>query len=241
MNKIAFFCLFLLAGCQVQDSGAPAKYKTIMIKADGKVETLPDMATFRIRLDCMKKSTGEAKQCLVEKSQELNRKLLSFGIKQQDILTTSVEMNPVYNWVKNSRVFEGYSSSTTMIVTVKNLDKLDGLYTELIENRNLEIGGLAYSHSQLDSLKNEAYANALKKAGVLADKLLTELPEKKKEILKIGNVAIQASIPEARETKQESVFGFAEAQSASVASNSVSISKGTVTVEAELFVEFQIK
>ncbi|HSI89712.1 MAG TPA: SIMPL domain-containing protein [Adhaeribacter sp.] len=213
-----------------------------MIKAAGEVETVPDMATFRIQLSCLKPTIGASKQCLVDKSNALHKKLLSFNLDPKDILTTSVDLQKGYEWRNNSRVFTGYNSSTTMIVTVKNLDNLDRIYTELIENQNLEIGNLAYSHSKLDSLKNEAYLKALRNSKVLADRLLTELPEKKKEILKIGNVAITSSLPEAKDAQQD--YAYAEAAAAGVrtqANQNISVSRGTVLVNAELFVEYLIK
>lgn len=228
-----------LIGCQDNPALKPAKFKTIMIKSYGEKETLPDLATFYVNLDCLDKSVKSSKQCLVEKSNELNKKLLSFGINQDDILTTSVDMNKRYTWRNNSREFEGYSSSTTLYVTVRDINKLDEIYTELIENRNLDLGGLSYSHSKLDSLKNEAYVDALKKADVLAEKLLAELAESKKEVLKIGNVEISASIPESNQLTNEADGEVKEI--AASKNRSISISKGTVIVNATLFVEYQIK
>lgn len=242
MHKVFLFvALIMLAGCQSQESRLQTKHKTIMIKAAGEVETLPDLATFRIQLSCLKPTITASKQCLVEKSNALNKKLLGFNIDKKDILTTSVDLHKGYEWRNNSRVFTGYNSATTMIITVRNLDNLDRIYTELIENQNLEIGNLAYSHSRLDSLKNEAYLKALRNSKVLADRLLTELPEKKKEILKIGNVAISASLPEPREEHQNLAYEAAPVGVSTQANRSISVSKGTVLVNAELFVEYLIK
>ncbi len=244
MHKItAIIALVALAGCQSGETRFEARHKTIMIKAAGEVETVPDMATFRIQLACLKPTIGSSKQCLVDKSNALNKKLLGFNIDPKDILTTSVDLHKGYEWRNNSRVFTGYNSATTMIVTVKNLNNLDRIYTELIENQNLEIGNLAYSHSKLDSLKNEAYLKALRNSKVLADRLLTELPEKKKEILKIGNVAITASLPEPRDAAQQD-YAYAEAASVGVAAQAnrnISVSRGTVLVNADLYVEYLIK
>jgi len=208
-----------------------------MLRADGKVETLPDLATFSLNLNCLDKSVKASKKCLVTKSNDLNSKLSSFGIAQKDILTTSVEMTKSYTWRNNSNVFEGYLSTTTLFVTVRNIDKLDEIYTELLENRNLDLYGLSYSHSKLDSLKNEAYADALKKAGVLADRLLHEMDNSKKEILKIGNVEISSSVSGV-ETK---AFAKQEESDQESPQKSIAISKGTVEVYASLFIEYLVK
>ena len=238
-NLIGIISLLILASCHNTPISQPTKFKTVMIKSVGEVETLPDMASFYIDLNCLDKSVKASKNCLVKKSNELQQKLLSFGIGKDDILTTSVNMRKSYTWRNSSRVFEGYRSSTNVYVTVRDIDLLDEIYTELLENRNMDIGGLNYSHSKLDSLKNEAYVDALEKSGVLTDKLLEKLPETQKEVLKIGNIEISASMPEADDSQ------FMEYEMADMAfesvNKSIAISKGTVVVNATLFVEYQIK
>ncbi len=192
--------ILLLLCCQ--QNTEYSKFKTVMLKSQGEVETLPDMATFQINLSCLKWSIKESKNCIVDKSNELHAALQSFGIKESDILTTSVNMNKSYVWQNSKRVFKGYDSSTSLYVTVRDIDKLGEIYTELLDNSELTLGGLSYSHSQLDSLENAAYVAALENSKVLTDKLLERLPESKKEILKIGNVEISASLPEAAGEKK---------------------------------------
>ncbi len=236
-NILQIFIILSFLSCQNNRTADPAKFKTIMIKSFGEVEALPDVANFHISLSCLDTSIKASKNCLVEKSNDLVKVLKSFGVAEEDILTTAVSLNRSYTYRNNTRVFEGYRSSTSVFVTVKNIENLDEIYTELLENRNLELGQLSYSHSKIDSLKNEAYSNALEKAGILADKLLEGLPETEKEILKIGNVEISASLPEERNARyQQDVTE--QAESANEAS--IAINKGTVKVNATLFVEYQI-
>ncbi len=234
-NIITIVCILVLASCNTS-SGSDSSFKTIMIRSTGEVETVPDEATFRISLNCLQSTVKSSKDCLVTKSNELIGRLQSLGVPKNDILTTSVDMNKSYTWRNNSNVFEGYNSSTTLIITIKNIDSLDEIYTELLENRNLELGGLSYSHSKIDSLENEAYAKALQKSGVLADKLLEKLPEGKKEVLKIGNVEITSSVPE---ELADANYGIEQAKS--VSAQSIGMNSGTVRVEATLFVEYRIK
>lgn len=239
--RIAFVAYIFLAlvACKPSSIGEPAKFKTIMIKAVGEVETIPNVATFNVDLSCIDRSVKTSKKCLVDRSNQLHTELLSFGIGAKDILTTSVNMEKSYSWRNNSSVFEGYRSSTKIFVTVRDIEKLDEIYTELLENRNLEISGLSYSHSRMDSLSNEAHVNALEKAGVLADRLLTKLPGYEKELLKVGNIEISASLPETRES--ERVEEDYMMQSEMKVNRSIVISKGTVLVSATMYVEYQIK
>lgn len=231
--------IFILAATLVacQNNTHHSMNKTIMIESQGKVEVLPDEASFYINLSCLDKSIATAKQCLVDKSNALIAQLTSFGIKKEDIMTTSVDLQKSYQWINNSQVFEGYRSTTVVHVKMRDISKLDEVYTQLLDNQNLELSGLSYTHSQMDSLKNDACVIALKKSGVLADKLLTELPEKNKEILKIGNVQITSSSP------QPMMMANAEKRMESTGydAGSIAISKGMIEVNATLYVEYSIK
>ncbi len=223
----------MIIGCEKNVSDPD--FKTIMIKSTGEIAALPDQASFHVSLYCMDLSVKDSKNCLVTKSNDLIARLQALGVEKKDITTTSVDLSKSYTWRNNSSVFEGYRSSTSLIVTVKKIEKLDEIYTELLENQNLEMSSLSYGHSDIDSLQNEAYIKALKKSERLADKLLTTLPEKNKEILKIGNVEIESSMPKGRQIAD----GVATEQTA-VVNQSIGMSSGVAKISATLFVEYQI-
>lgn len=218
-------------------------FKTMMLKSEGEVETLPDMATFTIDLNCLNARVAESKKCLVEKSKTLTDRLLAFGIEQNDIKTTSIRSYKSYTWRNNSQIFEGYRSSLTTYVTVKNLNKLDEIYNEFLEDKNLEISGLNYTHSKIDSLGNEAYLNALNKSNALADKLLTGLTETQKEVIKIGNVQISTTTSNTNMGDNDIQYEktLASYEALPHAKPSLSVNKGMVKVNAILYVEYRIK
>ena len=68
--------VILLFGCQNNSPNERSKFKTMMIKSYGEIETLPDIATFHINLNCLDNSVKLSKKCLVEKSNELNSSLI---------------------------------------------------------------------------------------------------------------------------------------------------------------------
>ena len=238
MKRILGVVLSILILASCKDNSTQGNFKTMMIRSVGEVETVPDMASFQINLSCLKKSITDAKTCLVDKSESLHAQLLGFGIDEKDIMTSAVNMNKSYTYERSTRVFQGYEGSTRINITIKDLDQLDEIYSALLENANLELSGLDYTHSKMDSLRNEAHANALTNAGMTADRLLIELPESKKEVLKLGNVQISASTPQANTS---SFSDGLELKSRGTATNQIAISRGTLVVNATLFVEYLIK
>ncbi|GAA0870904.1 hypothetical protein GCM10009117_00490 [Gangjinia marincola] len=120
---------------------------------------------------------------------------------------------------------------------MKNIDDLAEMYTKLLEDKNLNLSGLSYEHSKLDSLKNQAYLKALKKADLLAEELVQQLPESSKEVLKIGNTKLTASHPQSQPSYN---YEMIEEEVSKVQNRSVAINPGMISVYATLFVEYQI-
>jgi uncharacterized protein YggE len=236
---VALISLFLLASCQNQSAPSSKNFKAIMLKSGGLVTVSPDMASFRIELECLDASLMKSKECLAEKSKELMAKLLAFGVKKEDIQTSAVSMNKSYKWMNGNQVFEGYKTSTSVNLSVRDLNKLEALYSDLLENKNLQVNGLSYSHSKQDSLENEAYLKALENSNALSEQLLKKLPESKKEILKIGNVELSSSIQTSDD--MENLRGNYNYKSLEVSENSnISISTGNIAIHATLYVEYRV-
>lgn len=241
MRTLTIFIAFLMiAGCRVGNTQNQSPVKTMVLKSVGEIETLPDMATFQINLSCLETTVLESKECLVEKSNTLDEQLRGFGIAPKDLLTTAVRLNKKYRWSNGEQQFIGYESSTSITVTVRSLDSLSLIYSTLLENKNLDLGGLSYSHSDMDGLKNKAHADALAKANSLADELLAQLPETEKEIVRIGNVAPEVSLPvydAQRNLNKSAEYSIALSEEP----GDVPINKGTLRIYAVLFVEYQIR
>ncbi|PHN07670.1 SIMPL domain-containing protein [Flavilitoribacter nigricans] len=210
---------------------------TMLIKATGEIEAVPDMATFSIDLTCQRRNAKDAKVCLLEQSDDLTTTLLSLGIERADLQTTVISMHKNYNWTKSTRVFAGYNGTTSMIVTVRNIDLLDTLYTELLDNRDLQIGYITYAHSDMDSLRALAYLEALQQADVLSQKLLQELSLEQKKIRNIANVDISARTAAVRNASEL----VEEAQATSnVQDQSMTVHSGLIKIRAQLFVDYWI-
>lgn len=237
-NNIIAISIITLFIVQYSFGQQTNRIKTLMLQSSGKVEVAPDKASFSISLECLDKSVLESKNCLTEKSNTLHKQLITLGVKKDDLMTMAVTMNKSFRYENGKRLFEGYKSSTSMKVTLRELNLLEEIYSALLENENLTIGGLNFTHSEMEILRNKAYVKALKNANALADALMCELPEKEKEIIKLGNVSFKSSVPQQRQN--ESVVRMADAEGM-MAKQNVAVSTGLITVYASLLVEFEIR
>jgi uncharacterized protein len=230
MKRVFLILPFLmLVGCNPEND-----YKTILLKASGTVEIAPDEASIIITASCLNKDIRQAKSCLIDITSNLDNDLRSFGIQKEDILTTNVNLNKQYIWSNNSEVFNGYSASTTTSVRVRDLKILDELYTNLLSNDKLTVGSLTYGHSKMDSINNMAYIRALENANMLADQILTRLPEKNKSILQVSNFEITKS-----ESNQEIKYERL-AENQELNKSNITINFGNMVAVQQLYVEYKI-
>ena len=49
--------------------------------------------------------------------------LLEAGIAEADIQTTSISLNPIYDWDNNPPTIEGWEASNLVNVTVRDIDR----------------------------------------------------------------------------------------------------------------------
>ena len=187
-NILQILLVIFLISCSAEKD-----YKTILLKTRGIVEIVPDEASIVIEISCIDKQIELAKSCLIDKTNRLNEDLNSFSIPKDDILRTNVNLSKDYIWIDNSNKFNGYKASITERVKIRDLKILEELYPKLLSNEQLSLGSLTYSHSKIDSIDAAAYLKALENANKLADKILTQIPEKNKVITQISNVRIQRS------------------------------------------------
>jgi uncharacterized protein len=225
---------FILPALMLISCNPKNEYKTILLRATGTVEIAPDEASIIISASCTDRDINQAKACLIEITSDLNESLSEFGIHNEDILTTNVNLNKDYRWINNSEVFYGYRASTTTSVRVRNLNNLDELYSNLLGNDKLSIGSLTYGHSKMDSINNLAYIKALENANELADQILEQLPEKNRSIVQVSNFEIKKS-DSRLDLKNERLD-----ENESLNKSSLTINLGNMVAVQQLFVEYKI-
>ncbi len=211
--------------------------KTIVLHSEGTIEVAPDMAVITVGLTCLDKNIDVVRACAAEKSHELYRQLQAFGIDSADIQTTAVNLRKAYRWDNGKQLFEGYENTLAYAVTVRQLATLGELYAALLTNEYLSLNGLQYTHSQMATLRNDAYMQALNNANVLADRLLQAFPETTKNIVRVSNVKIDDAAPVVEEAAADVVYNTAARPKVS----SVAVGSGVITIRATLFVEYGIK
>lgn len=232
--------VFGFLSCQPDntDNTNPQRYKTILIAADGAINAEPNMASFSVGISCEKKKMSDSRQGLAERQKVLLDILKEFGIADSDIQTGYISFRKNYKWVNSSNIFIGYVSQISTSVTLRDISKIDNLYSRIFEEDVLDPRAINFSHSNLDSIGKVAYQVALKNANSTVDQLLEKMEESEKEILRIGNSGLPAQgdyilNDDDNENKNELRKNYSKAK--------IQISNGSLWVSKNLTVEYKIK
>jgi len=175
--------LFLL-GCNQPDY---KKSVLLNISASGAMEVVPDIVSITISVSCLNKNLNKSNNCTKKRIDSLFKLLEKHKIAKKDYHSSRVNLEKKYVWRKNSNIFAGYKSSSTINILFKNLDNMSIVLTKVMLMKNIAVSNLSYSHSKIDSFANDAYLEALDNADKLVNKLKNKIKGQSVEILEISN------------------------------------------------------
>ncbi|GAA4770491.1 SIMPL domain-containing protein [Stakelama sediminis] len=143
----------------------PAGKTMLNIIAEGKVSEVPDLATIRAGVVTQAQT---AQAALAQNSQRMNAVLAALkkaGIADRDIQTSSVSLNPQYQYTKDEPpTINGYQASNTVSIRFRDIDKSGGILDALVKQGANQIQGPNLSIADEDSALDAARRDAVQKA-----------------------------------------------------------------------------
>lgn len=138
--RVRWAALGLVAGLVVAVAGGPAlaphsilaadptatPEHTISVSGTGSVVISPDIADLRLGVTITAKTVKDARAGNAKAMTAVIASLKKLGIADQDIQTTILSLQPVYDYSSNSSAprLTGYSLSNAIAVTIRDLDKV---------------------------------------------------------------------------------------------------------------------
>ncbi len=143
----------------------------------GKVSVEPDIAYLTLGYECKDKDAAKASSDNAAKMDAIIKAIKAENIKEEDIKTTSYNIDPIYDYSGSRRIFEGYQVTHYIQVTIKDLKK-----AATILDNSVQAGANLVSSIQFDVAdRGKAYQNALD-AAVKDAKLKAETMTKAADI-----------------------------------------------------------
>ena len=150
--------------------------REITVQGHGVVKSKPDIA--RITLGVMTGRQATAIIAMNILTQKFNAVLASVkqqGVKDSDINTTNLSINPVYDWSDGKQSLLGFEASENIEVKIRDLSKIgDVLAKSAIEGVN-QAGNIQFTIDNPDQLQIAAQKEAIKNARSKARELASSL------------------------------------------------------------------
>lgn len=161
-----------------QSKAINSNHQTMSISAEGKVSSVPDLATVRIGV-----MTDGA--ILVDVKNQNNQKMhqvISFieqqGVDKKDIQTTDFYASPKYNYTNGQNNVVGYQANQLITVTLHHINQsraqLETILDGAVNNGANQIQGVNFSFSNPENLQQQARKQAIEKAKIKAEELTHE-------------------------------------------------------------------
>ena len=167
--RIAFLLpLAVLTACQPAASdprGVDRDETLLTVSATGGAETRPDEARFSLGVNTIAATAAEASRLNNEKMAKVTNSLTGFGIKPEDLQTSSLTLNRIDYGKDRGR----YQANNTVVVRLKNLAKAsEAIVATTTAGANL-LSGPSLRVSDTEKANLTAYAAAYKAARARAD------------------------------------------------------------------------
>lgn len=177
----------IVAGFMYLSGSSPDEYaNTISVSGETEVVAVPDVATFTFSVTETAETVDAAQSQASRDANAALAVLKKMDVEEEDIKTTSYNVHPKYEWLPqedcldkrhcpNERVLIGYEVSQTVRVKVRETENA-GKILAGIGNKGVDsVSGLNFEVDDMEELREDARAQAIRDAKAKAKKLSREL------------------------------------------------------------------
>ncbi|GMN02780.1 SIMPL domain-containing protein [Erythrobacter sp. MTPC3] len=156
-------------------AASPAAAATVEIEADGPVIELsvfesvtaaPDIVTIGAGVSTEARTAVEALRQNSAQMRTVIERLKSLGVDEQDIQTTGINLNPRYDYERNTQtqVFRGYQVSNRVSVKLREIDETGEILDALVTAGATDLSGPVFAIEDDAAAKDEARSRAVERA-----------------------------------------------------------------------------
>lgn len=164
MGKFSFGDLDIYTHEQEQE-------RIISVQGEGSISVRPDIATFSLSVVSEGKTVKTATADNSQKMKDVIDAIKELDIKEEDIKTTNYSLNPRYNYDKNPARIEGYRLSQDILITVRDLDKVEDVIAEGTNNGANRMSNLQFLVDEKEEYLKEAREEAVAEAKAKAEEI----------------------------------------------------------------------
>lgn len=204
---------------------------TISVSGVGRVKADPDIANVTLGVTKQGEDAAEASQKAAKAMSAVVASLLDLGIAERDIQTTSLNLNPTYDWDDNPPNIVGWEASNMVNVTVRDIDTVGDVVDTATAAGATNVNGISFRVEDPTGAEAEARTAAVTDARAKADQLADA-----------AGVTITGvlSISESGGQPPEPVF-YARAEASFDSAASTPVLPGEVELSISVFIQYEIE
>jgi uncharacterized protein len=230
----------------------------VTISAQGTVTAVPDIAEVYLSVFAQGKAPKEVQDKVSESMNKISDFVKNEGVDSKDIKTLNLSLNPTYYYPysypqipcplasevyppsdkpiscpPSSPVIIGYEANQTLLVKVRDLDKVGKIIDGAVENGATQVSGVNFSIDDPDKYKADAREKAFNKAREKANELAKIAGMKIRKVVNFSESGDYVPIMRSME-----VYGFGGGMSDGA---KTSVEAGSQDVTVTMSVTFEIK
>ncbi|MEE3234601.1 MAG: SIMPL domain-containing protein [Candidatus Latescibacterota bacterium] len=161
--------------CQSETIVAPsnANSEGIHVSGTGQISASPDIAYAQLGIQTFSVQLDEALTANNKLMASINNALQNAGVSNTDIVTTQFNVNPQYDYEKDSRELLGYWVNNQIRVTCRELTKIGNLLQIAVDAGANTVNGIQFSIEDTEALRAQARSLAVADARQRAETLAT--------------------------------------------------------------------
>jgi len=168
----------LLVGPTVAQSPEPTivpgtneNAQTITVTGTGIFRLTPDVADVQLGITLQRDTVRAARDDAAEVMNAVIAALRAMGIAEQDLRTSYLNLNPVYDYTTNTQRLIGYQVNNVINVHVRDLAKLSAVIDESVTAGATTIDGITFDLADRAGAERQAREAAVRDARAHADTL----------------------------------------------------------------------
>jgi len=176
---LALLAVFPLAGATMnKNTPIATEPGVISVSGEAEVRIMPDEVILRLGIETSDKNLAKAKQ----QNDQIVAKVLNvakqYGITPAHIQTDYLNIEPRYNSSYTQRDFVGYFVRQTVVITLRDLTKFEGLLSALLGSGVSHVHSIDFRTTELRTYRDEARELALQAAREKATAMAAALDQK---------------------------------------------------------------
>lgn len=147
--------------------------RTISVAGTGTVTMVPDVADLHVGVVVQRPKVKDARAAAAVAMQGVVKALRAAGVAEKDIKTTTLSLQPVYDYRTNNAppTITGYELRNGVVATVRDLDRLADAVDGALDGGGSTLDGITFRVDDPTGPEAQARTQAMKAARAKADAL----------------------------------------------------------------------